>query len=155
MGANSPLFLASIDGSSIQSDSKQRLWALIVELSVRLERANQFSIEAVTQTSGRRRHHADHAPQLGALLGTEGSVGGRLRPALGVLPSIIDTGLKVLSINLYSNGAWVAGASDWGDSLSVLFDDEAWPELRAEMEQMTPPPRFELAEAEERPIEQS
>lgn len=129
-----------------------RLWQSLVTASVELQRADGFTIDSTTP-AGRTEGRAAEDRMLFQRLRVQPDDRRRvLRPIDGHLDDLRTIGPRVLSVDLYADGAWVAGTSDWGEEISLLFDDAAWRVVRDIIDALVPISRFDVAEADARPM---
>ena len=115
------LVLASIKTSTLGSEETRRLWARTLELA-RSEGADRFALD-----------------------------GSNMTEPLVSSDTVVDASTEVVALNVYADDGWVAGISDWGDNISVLFSVQNWERLAAVIERLDPRPTYDVAEAESRP----
>jgi hypothetical protein len=141
------LLLGSVDLTSADAERKWTLWQFVVDLSLE-EGADRYAIDAARD---KRASSPKGTSALSTLLKSAPTEYG-LRPIGDLAPVLVDAGLDVVSINLYAQSAWISGISDWGSSLSVLFDMDTWQRLRTALDSSASAPLpYEVAEALSRP----
>lgn len=129
----------------------QRLWEAVIKIAVTREGADGFTIDSTT-LPGRSKDDREQDGRLLESLGILPDQQCELAPIAGKEKVLAKLGLRVLSINLYSGRAWVAGVSDWGDDIDALLSDGAWVEAQRELELIVPAPIVDIAEVAERPV---
>lgn len=145
------LRLLSVGRAHASLPSPRVLWATVVDISVRLEGVDAFTIDSTT-LAGRTGHDAADDARLLRSLGLKADDQRRiLHPLAGHSSTLVELETRVLSIDLYAGRAWVSGVSDWGDELDALFEIEAFSELTMAIEGMEATPRFDVIEAGSRP----
>lgn len=138
-----PLILVSLKLGGLAAEQRLRLWQRVVSLSVDAQGANQFSWDP---TPARRRPRQREAVELAASTAPSGS---QLSALEHLAPLVAAVGPIVLSLNLYADDLWIAGISDWGDNLDVLFTPVTWRILEKDTIDLGVP--YDIAEVPERP----
>jgi hypothetical protein len=132
--------------------ARTELWSEILRISIEIEGATNFTIDS---TAPAGRSGADQLDDESSLLALGVRADDRrrvLKPMSGVEATLATLGPRVLSVDLYADQAWVAGISDWGDEMDVLFGDAAWAELVAVIERFSLGSIVDQAEALSRPV---
>ncbi len=145
------LHLVSVRGADATLPTREALWASILEISVRSQGVDAFTIDSTTQ-AGRSKDNAARDAELLRSLGIQADDRRReLHPLEGHYSTLAELGPRVLSIELYADRAWVSGISDWGDDLSALLDDESFSQLLLVSERLDPGLKLDVIEAGSRP----
>lgn len=145
------LHFVSIHPGRTQTLARYDLWSKILQFSTEIEGATNFTINS-TVLAGRSKAERLDDERLLQALGIEANSHQRtLRPIHGIEAALAAVGPRVLSIDIYSDEAWVAGISDWGDEMDVIFSDRAWEALSIEIAQTCPGLVIDHAEALSRP----
>ena len=144
------LRLVAVDRQAAPISTMRSLWQKVLEISVRLEGINAFTMDP-TPEMGRRTRHTLEDEALLRDLGLDAGHKGKLLPLGGAHSILAEIGPRVLSISLYADSKWVGGISDWGDGISALFDEEAYSQLMAAIQSLGVVVGVDVAEVTSRP----
>jgi hypothetical protein len=151
VGCDDVLHLVSIVPGSPEVSVRTALWSKIVEISIATDGATNFTMDSTTRP-GRSKADAARDQALLASLGVRADERRlALIPLQGVEDVVAELGPRVLSADLYADRSWVAGISDWGDEMDVLFDGAAWEALAPAIDGLSPNSIVDRTEALSRP----
>jgi hypothetical protein len=143
------LRLASIQ---VPSRTVVDFWSSVVSIAVEYEKADGFVLDTTTRPNRTKVEAGEDRRLLSLIGGFPEDQQSSLQPiggALDVLGSLAD---RILCVNLYVSDLWVAGVSDWGDDIDILFDEPAWLALDGVIDRLgVSLTRIDVAEAESRP----
>ncbi len=139
--------------ASIQVESRHfaAMWRTVVSIAVELERADGFVLDTTTRPGRSRSEAAEDRRLLSLLGGLPEDQQMPLEPIGDNLDVLGSLGNRILCVNLYISDLWVAGVSDWGDDIDVLFDEPGWLALNDTIDRSEMDPTVDVAIAESRP----
>lgn len=142
------LLLCSVDLEPLTDKDREMIWRGAVHFAANDEQALWFTIDAAEDPS------KQPSPELSPLLHRLFSVplmDNKYRRLNEVDEAVVQVGTKVTSLNLFSNQGWVAGTSDWGSTVDVLFRQVVWQAFLLEIEEFLSHGAYHTVEAQTRP----
>lgn len=144
------LRLGSVSTRLLTPKALSTLWTRVVEISVGIELADGFTIESDLDITNRRSPNAN--PESLVEVGMRDGDSSILLSLSNNLETVKKAGPRVLSLNLYAGREWIAGISDFGDDLDVLYSPDAWAEFTRALDNLHPCPETDVEEATSRPV---
>jgi hypothetical protein len=145
------LRLVAVDRQGAPVSTIRALWEKVLEISIRLEGVNAFTIDSTPEMGRRKRHTPEDEALLRSLGLEEHRHRGELLPLAAAHPILAEIGPRILDISLYADGDWVGGISDWADGIGALFDEEAYSQLMAAIQGLGVAVGVDVAEVTSRP----
>lgn len=115
--------LASLRPTDSAAD---RLWSIVLAIAMEFEGADNFVVDPTTDIGRSPLEVMEDSRVLRALGGAADAESRGLR-SLGIRSALVARlATRVLQVDLYAGEEWVAGVSDWGASVALLFGDQGW-----------------------------